>query len=291
VNPLLQSGLIRPQSSGAVERWIHRSLWGLLLVLWTAVVAREFPAVAVAVDLQWPAAALLVAAALVTGSTLALQVSLPSAFMAFAVIGLLGGSAQWISHVTGVPFGPVQFPYAYGSTPVQEWFFVPALIWSLLVLNARGVARILLEPLCKHRNHGLHLLALSTLLVVVMVMALEPFATTAHRYWLWGDTRLPVTWQGVPLSCLFASGVVCIITSVAATPFLIDKHPRPGPPASDPAWLWGLMGVLFATGTAFRELWPAATLAGLNSFIALGALLAAWRRRTRIAADLSRQAT
>lgn len=275
------SALIRPRSSGNLARWGHRALVGVLFLLWAGGWLRQFPDLPFVSAAHWPAAALLVAAGLVTGSTLALQVSLQSALTASAVIGLVGGSAQWLSYVTGVPFGPVQFPHAYGTSPFQEWFFVPALIWVILVLNARGLARLILEPVSTHRNHGLHLLGLSTVLVVAMTMALEPFAGNVHRYWLWGATRLPVTWQGVPLSCLFASGVVNIIASLAATPFLIDKHPRPLPPAFEPGWLWVLMAVLFATGTALHELWPATFVAGLNGVIALGAILVAWRRRSR----------
>lgn len=130
----------------------------------------------------------------------------------------------------------------------------------------------------KHPNHGYHLLGFSVLLVVVMAMAIEPFASTGHRYWLWGETRLPVTWQGVPLSCLFAWGAVSVIASFAATPFLIDKHPRPIPPSREPAWIWALLNGLFALGAAVHGLWPATILAGVSGAFAVVVLILARRQ-------------
>jgi hypothetical protein len=240
---------------------------------------RQIPGLSLLPDASWPEALLLVAALLVTVSTLALQVSLQSALMAAGVIGLVGGSAHWISYVTGVPFGPLQFPHAYGATPFQEWFFVPAVIWVVLLLNARGLARLILEGASKHPHHGYHLLALSILLMVAMAMSIEPFASTVHHYWLWGETRLPVTWQGVPLSCLFAWATVSVIGSFAAGPFLIDKHPRPRPPAREPAWIWALSSGLFAVGTAVHGLWPATIMAGVSGALAVGGAVRVWSKR------------
>ena len=114
-----------------------------------------------------------------------------------------------------------------------------------------------------------------------MAMALEPFATAVHHYWLWGETRLPVTWHTVPVSCLFAWASMSIIASLAATPFLIDKHPRPAPPGREPAWIWALMSGLFAAGTALSGLWPATVVAILNAALALGADAVVRRRRSR----------
>jgi len=162
---------------------------------------------------------------------------------------------------------------------------VPAVIWVVLLLNARGLARLILEGASKHPNHGYHVLGLSVLLVVAMVMSMEPFASTGHRYWLWGETRLPVTWQGVPLSCLFAWGAVSVIASIAAMPFLIDKHPRPLPPAREPAWIWALLSGLFAIGTAVHGLWPATLMAGVNGALAAGVAFRVWRKRKKVPPD------
>jgi hypothetical protein len=268
---------MRSRFSERMERWSHRTLLLLFGGAWLWVVLRQFPALPALRTAGWPEALLLVTAAMVTVWTLARQVSLQNALAAAVLVGLVGGTAHWASHATSVPFGPLRFHHALGNSPFQEWFFVPTLLWVVLLLNARGVARALLVTQTPHRNHGLHLLGLSTLLVVAMAMALEPFASTVHRHWLWGETRLPVTWHNVPLSGLFAWGAVSIIASFAATPFLINKHPRPGPPAAEPAWIWAMAGGLFAVGTGAHGLWPAATVGALNAALAVAA-----GRRVRI---------
>jgi hypothetical protein len=281
VNPLIQFTLRDSNRSGPVEQWTHRGLFGLFLVLWILALGRQLPGLGWLSDARWAEAAWLAAAAFLTVSSLARQISLQNALMAAGVIGLVGGAAHWSSLVTQIPFGPLRFPHAVGLSPFQEWFFVPVLIWVVLLLNARGLARLILRPVAKHPNRGLHLLCLSTCLMLAAALALEPFASAVHRYWLWGQTRLPVTWLGVPLSGLLAWTVVSVIASLAATPFLIDKHPRPAPPDRGPAWIWALLNGLFAVGTAVHGLWPAVVVATLSAVAATTLGLVDWRRNAR----------
>jgi hypothetical protein len=163
--------------------------------------------------------------------------------------------------------------------PFQESFWMSAVLWVVLLLNARGMARLILAHRSKHRHHGVHLLGLSLVLLLLMVMAMEPFASTVHHYWLWGKTRLPITWQGVPLSSLFAWCVVGSVASVAATPFLIRKRPRPLPLTGEPAWLWILMSILFAVGCASADLWPVTGVAILNGVLGIWVAVLAERGR------------
>lgn len=268
-------------SPGALELWTHRGLGVLFLAGWAFVLLRQLPIPWVLPEARWPEAALLVSTMLITVSGLGLRISLQSATMAAGAVGLIGGMGHWASYVSGVPFGPLHFPYAFGKSPFQEWFLVPTLLWIVMLLNARGLARLILEGRPVRRNVGIFVLVLSAVLVLTMAMALEPFASTVHRYWLWGDTRLPVTWQGVPLSCLFAWVVMSVIASFAATPFLLDKHPRPPPPPLEPAWIWALLSALFAVGTGVDHLWPAAIVAILNGTMAVAVAVVAYRRESR----------
>jgi hypothetical protein len=240
---------------------------------------RQFPATRFLPDADWPEGFLLVAALLVTGSAYARHISLQSTLMASCVIGFIGAVAHWISEASAIPFGPIHFPGSLDASPLQETFWVSAMMWVVLLLNARGMARLILTRRSKHRHHGLHLMGVSLLLILLMVMAMEPFASTVHHYWLWGETRLPFTWQGVPLSSLFAWCVVGSVASVAATPFLIAKRPHPLPLTGEPAWLWILISILFAVGTALAGLWPATGVAVLNGALGIWVALLAERRR------------
>lgn len=251
----------------------------MFLAFWALVLVRQIPGFSWQAEARWPEAVVLVLAAWVTVAGLARRISLQSALMAAGVIGGLGGAAHWASYVTRVPFGPLQIPCAEGPSPFQGWFVFSGLIWAVLLLNARGLARLILEPVAGHPHHGLRLLVLSAFLMLVLVLAMEPFGSTAHHYWLWGETHLPLSWQGVPLSCVLAWAGVSVIASLAATPFLINKHPRPAPAAREPAWIWTLLSVLFAVGNAVHGLWPAAGVA-MGSGVAAAAFGMSWWRRT-----------
>ncbi|MCU0787703.1 MAG: carotenoid biosynthesis protein [Verrucomicrobia bacterium] len=275
---LFHPGFERPHSEGPTERWMYRSLSLLLGLLWVVVLARQFPALSWLDKADWAEPCLLVAALLFTVSSLARQIPLQNALLAACVIAVVGGAAHWSSAVAGIPFGPIRFPQAQGTTPFQEWFFVPAVLWVVLLLNARGVARLILEPRARHRNHGWHVIGLAAGLMLLMSLALEPFASVVHHYWLWGETRLPLTWQGAPLSALVGWGVVSVIGLMAATPALIDKHPRPARPSTDALWMWVLLSLLLAAGTAVAGLWIPAGAAAANALLAL-AMFGIARRR------------
>ncbi len=275
---LFHPGFERPHSEGPTERWMYRSLSLLLGLLWVVVLARQFPALSWLDKADWAEPCLLVAALLFTVSSLARQIPLQNALLAACVIAVVGGAAHWSSAVAGIPFGPIRFPQAQGTTPLQEWFCVPAVLWVVLLLNARGVARLILEPRARHRNHGWHVIGLAAGLMLLMSLALEPFASVVHHYWLWGETRLPFTWQGAPLSALVAWGVVSVIGLMAATPALIDKHPRPARPSTDALWMWVLLSLLLAAGTAVAGLWIPAGVAAANALLAL-AMFGIARRR------------
>lgn len=236
-------------------------------------VLRQCPGISLFPGEEWPEAFLLVAALMVTVSDLARHVSLQNALAASCVIGGIGAFAHWSSDRVGIPFGPVVFHTVEGPSPFQEVFCLLAVVWVLMVLNARGVARLLLQAVSRHPNHGLFLLFLSLLLLLLMVMVFEPFATAVMGYWFWGETTLPISWQHVPLSCLLAWCVVGAVASFGAIPFLISKHPRPRPPSTEPAWLWILFSLLFGVGTGVAGLWPAAVMAAVNGVIGLVAIV------------------
>jgi len=74
---------------------------------------------------------------------------------------------------------------------------------------------------------------------------LEPYGSEIHRYWLWGQTRLPVTWHGAPLTSLFGWGTISVVCLIAGTPALVNKHPRPPEPSGWPVLIWVAINLLF----------------------------------------------
>ena len=86
-------------------------------------------------------------------------------------------------------------PLIFNALP---WFM--PFLWVVVILNSRGVARLILRPWRKLRVYGFGLSELPPLLTLIFVLGLEPFATRFRHYWIWSPTKLPVDWYGTPLS-------------------------------------------------------------------------------------------
>jgi uncharacterized membrane protein len=132
-------------------------------------------------------------------------------------------------------------------------------LWIIIVLNSRGVARLILRPWRKLKNYGFWLIGATTTLVILFDLALEPFASQTNRYWLWLPTTFPVTWQGVPLVNSLGWLVTTLLLLVFATPPLINKQSRSRKTVPDyhPLIVWLLALGLFATGAGMHQLWVA----------------------------------
>ena len=57
-----------------------------------------------------------------------------------------------------------------------------------------------MRPWRKLRVYGYWLMGLTTLLVLIFDLGLEPFATRVSHYWIWGQTKISIDWYGTPLS-------------------------------------------------------------------------------------------
>jgi uncharacterized membrane protein len=111
-------------------------------------------------------------------------------------------------------------------------------------------------------------MGLTTLLVVLFDVGLEPFATRVQRYWFWHPTKLRFDWYTTPWINFFGWAVTTLLILAFATPFLINKKPMaPPPPDYSPLVVWLLPMLLFATGAAIQQLWPALGVIALISII------------------------
>lgn len=203
------------------------------------------------------------------------RLPLQNVALAAAGIALIGGSISALGARTSLPFG--QFVYGSGSGPLMfktlPWS-VP-LIWVLIVLNSRGMARLMLRPWRKNKSYGYRVIALSAVLVLLFDLALEPFAFRVKSLWLWLPTSLPLTWQGAPIINFVAWGFIAALILLFVTPALIIKKPRSksGPELNSLClWLGGV--ALCATGCAAHGLWAAMIV---DTVIGIGAAIFAIR--------------
>jgi hypothetical protein len=155
------------------------------------------------------------------------------------------------------------------------------MLWVVLLLNARGTARLVLHPWRQNRGYGFWLLGLATGLVVLLEVGLEPFATQVEPYWTWRPTRLPPDWYSAPLVNFLAWAVVSLLLLVFVTPALLNKKPVKLPPDFHPLVVWTLLNVLFLTGALTHHLRAAALVVAAQTVgVGVAALYGGMKRET-----------
>lgn len=216
--------------------------------------------------------------ALAAAATLAAlwrRLPLQNVLLAAAVIALVGGAFSALGAKTDLPFGPFVYAAASGLLIFKTLPWAMLLIWIVVVLNSRGVARLILRPWRKNKTYGFRVIGLTAVLVLLLDLAIEPFAFRVKHLWLWLPTTLPITWQGAPVINFVAWGFIAALILLFVTPALIIKKPRSkSGPEMHALCLW-LGGIgLCATGCAAQGMWPAVIL---DIVIAIGAAIFAIR--------------
>ena len=251
-----------------MKLWLHWGLAVLLAATLMLVLATEGLQLTLPGNPGWPEALLLLLATAGTFSALARQLPLQNVLLAGLVIALIGGATHTLGVSQGIPFGPFMFGPAAGPQLFKLLPWGLPLLWVAVILNSRGVARLILRPWRKVRNYGFWLIGLTALLTAGFDLALDPYATRAKHYWLWQPTKFPVTWQGAPLVNFFSWATVALLMLAFVTPALINKNPVRHPPDYHPlaVWLGGLL--LFGLTSALHGMWPAAVVDGALAVLA-----------------------
>jgi uncharacterized membrane protein len=219
-------------------------------------------------DSAWPTAWLILLATLSTLAALTRQLPLQNVLLAASGIALVGGAASAIGARTGIPFGPFTFGSVAGPQffKILPWAMPP--VWVVVVLNSRGVARLILRPWRKTRTYGYWLAGLAATLTMLLDFALDPFASRLKHYWIWAPTKFPVTWQDAPLVNFFAWGIVSLLMLVLVSPALINKQlSKHNAPRFHPLAVWLGAILLFGTASARHGLWSMVAVDGVIGIV------------------------
>src|SRR5438477_4598183 len=127
-------------------------------------------------DLFW----LLAAATSLLG--LARRLPGQNVLMATTLIAAISFIIAVVAEKTRVPFGPRAYTDALGGKILGVPWPLP-LLWLVVIVNARGVARLILRPWRKTTYYGFWVIGLASLLAVLLDTGLEPFATQSMHYW------------------------------------------------------------------------------------------------------------
>ena len=188
--------------------------------------------------------------------------------LAAGIVAFIGGVMHAVGAKSGLPFGPFMFGAAAGEKlfNILPWFM--PLLWVVIVLNSRGVGRLILRPWRKTRTYGFWLIGVTALLTILFDCALEPFAAHVKHYWVWTAGGISLTPHGAPITNSVGWFVVTLLMLAFATPTLINKQlSRRSTPDFHPLiiWLGGI--VLFATGSAMNGLWAAGIVDGVIAIL------------------------
>ncbi len=223
-------------------------------------------------------AALLLLAAVTSLLALARRLPLQNVAAVSLVICVASGAVLAISSLSGIPFGPCTYSELLGGKLFDLLPWSLPLVWLVVLINARGVARLILRPWRKTPAYGLWIIGLTAALAVWFDFALEPFAVYVKDYWLWRAAKSIPAWYTAP----WVNSLGWLVTSLAilafATPWFIVKQPVKSTADWHPLVVWLTLNLWLAVGNAVHHLWPAAAigLAGAAATAWLAARGARW---------------
>ena len=257
----------RPVLAADVEGW-HKSIFILFLIAWVVnwvllLLRVELPPEGRRVEALLP-----LFATATTLLALGRRLPLQNVLMAAALIAGISFVITAVGAMSGVPFGPFVYGTALGEPVfgVVPWS-IP-LLWVVLVINGRGVARLIMRPWRKTNYYGFWVIGLTCALIVLFDLGLEPFAAHVRQYWFWQIGESVPAWHTAPWVNFLGWFITPLGIMAFTMPWLINKQPIKQPIDYHPLVVWLLMNLWLATGNAVEGLWLAVGASVLGNAIA-----------------------
>lgn len=254
--------LLRAKPTVSLAAMVHPFVFISFLVLLGAFATSLFLPGQPWSDSPWIGALLLLLTLATTLVGLARQLAGQNVVLAAVIIAVIAGGVQTLGALTAIPFGPYIYGERIGPLLFSPLPWAAPLIWVVILLNSRGVARLMMRPWRRTRSYGFWVIGITAGLVVLLDLGLEPFASRVEHYWLWTPTKLALAYYGAPAVNFVGWAVTALLMLAFATPTLINKKHGRQPVAYHPLLVWVLLDLLFAAGAAAHQLWPA-TILGL----------------------------
>ena len=243
-----------PSLSGTALRW-HKPVFILFLVVWVANAGLTGLRLELPAGFGWVEALLPLTAALTTLLALAQRLPLQNVLMAGVWIMSLAAGILAVGALTGMPFGPFIYTEAAGERAFDVVPWAMPLLWLVLIINARGVARLIMRPWRKTNFYGFWVIGLACALVVIFALGFEPFATRVKHYWVWESAATVRGWYSAPWVNFLGWFLAALAITALSIPWLINKHPVKQPMDYQPLILWSLLNLWPAIGNAGHQLW------------------------------------
>ena len=261
------------ESSGNILNRVAQALLGLLLtgLVLAGWLERGAPAA------PWLLALVLGLAIVSTLASLGRGLQLQNVLMVAGIISIVSGIVLAVGVATGIPFGPIVFTENFGDLLFDTLPWTAPLLWVVILLNCRGVARLILRPWRKLHGYGYRVMGLTCLLVALFDVGLESFATRVHRFWIWrvASGGKSLEWFAAPWVNFLGWALAALLILMVATPWLINKMPSRRRAADfHPLIVWAALNVFLAATLALHQLWLPA---GMTLAVAVAGSVSAWR--------------
>lgn len=239
----------------SLERW-HKPVFILFLLAW--VVNNVFLWLRIeGLDyIRWMEALLPLLALFTTLLALSRRLPLQNVLTAAGLIAFIALTVMTVGVMSGFPFGPIVFGDTLGEKLFHTVPWTIPVLWVVLIINGRGVARLIMRPWRKTNFYGFWVIGLTCLLVLCFDLGLEPFAIDVKGYWLWPLSRTMVSsWHGAPWANFLGWFITALGIMAFTIPWLINKHPVKQPTDYHPLIVWILLNAWIAGGNALHQLW------------------------------------
>jgi uncharacterized membrane protein len=245
-----------------IAQLVHKPLFIAFLICFA--VADVMLCLGIDLPGNWAAGLFMVLAAATTFGALARRLPLQNVLWAGALIATLATIIETVSVTTGIPFGPHVFTDKLGAKIFDILPWSIPLAWFVMVVNCRGVARLIMRPWRKTNYYGFWVMGLTGLLAVLLDFNLEPYATHVRHYWRWQTAGTVLNWYSAPWVNFLGIFVTVLSILAFTTPWLINKLPTKYPTDYHPLIMWQALNLYFSTANALHQIWPALAV-GLGS--------------------------
>lgn len=252
----LPPALPSSKPSAALGRW-QKPAFLLFLLVWAVNMTLLGLELEPGATLQWAEGLLLLSAAASTLLTLARRLPAQNVVAAAVLIAAMAGVVGTVAAGSGIPFGARVYSELLGDKFFDLLPWTVPLLWVVVLVNARGVARLIMRPWRKTNYYGYWVIGLACGLAVLLDLGLEPFAVHARGYWIWQTPGAVLDWYTAPWVNFLGWFVTALFILAFSTPWLINKNPVKQPMDYQPLILWLLVNAWLLTGNALHARWLA----------------------------------
>jgi len=249
------TGVALPPSQFLIP-W-QKPVFMLCLVCWVGLMVLTVLRIETSAGEHWLEGFFLCFATLSTLLGLARRLPLQNVVATAFLIVLISSAVLSLVSATGIPFGPIYYFDNFGNKFFDVLPWAAPFGWIFLIVNGRGIARLIMRPWRKTNYYGFWVIGYTCLLAVVLDVALEPFAVYVKEYWIWQTPKSVPAWYTAPWVNFLGWFITALAILTFSMPWLINKQPVKQSIDYHPLVLWLMLVAWISLGNAMHHLWPA----------------------------------